>query len=386
MKIPFLSFKQMNAVIKPEVMAAFEHFFDSNWYILGDRVQQFENEYAQFNHVAYCVGVSNGLDALHIALKTLGIGKGDEVLVPSNTYIATVLAISFVGATPVFVEPDISTYNIDPSKIEEKISSKTKAILPVHLYGQCADMKAILQIAKKHNLYVIEDNAQSQGSMCDGKLAGSFGDMNATSFYPGKNLGALGDAGAITTDNKQLAELSATIRNYGSSRKYFNEVIGMNARLDECQASILSVKLKYLPGWNEERVRIAGWYAEQLKSLDNVVLPALAAECTSVYHLYVIRSSQRNSLQQYLTENGIGTLIHYPVPPHLQKAYADLNYKRGDFPIAEKIADTCLSLPIFIGMSFEEVSYVCDTIKNFISIRPGICLRSVLSYHAISMN
>ncbi|MBK9329846.1 MAG: DegT/DnrJ/EryC1/StrS family aminotransferase [Sphingobacteriales bacterium] len=367
MQVPFLSFNEMNQSIKREVMVAFEQFFDSNSYVLGNRLRLFENEYANFNGIAHCVGISNGLEALHIALKTLNIGKGDEVIVPSNTYIATVMAVSYVGATPVFAEPDALTYNIDPLKIEEKITGRTKCIMPVHLYGQSCEMDKIMDIAKRHGLYVVEDNAQSQGAVCMGKMTGSFGNINATSFYPGKNLGALGDAGAITTNDAALAGRAELLRNYGSKEKYYNEEIGLNARLDECQAAILSIKLKYLEEWNKERNRIAGWYMEQLKEVTGIILPEVADNCTSVYHLFVIRTAKRSNLQKYLAENGIGTLIHYPVPPHLQKAYSYLNYKPGSFPIAENMAATCLSLPLYIGLKLDEVTYICDTIKNFCS-------------------
>ncbi|MCS6989731.1 MAG: DegT/DnrJ/EryC1/StrS family aminotransferase, partial [Chloroherpetonaceae bacterium] len=252
-KIPFLSFEAMNAQIRDEIHQAFERVFFSNWYILGREVANFEAEYAKWNQVRFCVGVASGLDALHLSLRALGIGKGDEVIVPSNTYIATVLAVSFVGATPVFVEPRLDTYNIDPERIEEAITPRTKAIMPVHLYGQACEMDRIMDIAKKYGLYVVEDNAQAHGATYNGKLTGSFGIVNGTSFYPGKNLGALGDAGAITTDDEALYRKCQTLRNYGSQKKYYNEIIGYNSRLDELQAAFLSVKLKYLEKWTEER-------------------------------------------------------------------------------------------------------------------------------------
>lgn len=365
MKIPFLSFEATNKVIKPAIMQTFEEFFDSSWYILGDRVKKFEKEYAAFNSVTSCVGVSNGLDALHIALKTLEIGTGDEVIVPSNTYIATLLAVSYVGATPILVEPDIQTYNIDPKKIEAAITAKTKAIMPVHLYGQACEMDTIMAIAKKHGLFVIEDNAQAQGATYKEKITGSWGDINGTSFYPGKNLGALGDAGAVTTNDEALAKKIAALRNYGSEKKYFNEVIGFNMRLDECQAAFLSVKLKYLEVWTSQRQEIAAWYNEALKEINDLILPSIANDASHVYHLYVIRTSRRDYLQKYLQENGIGTLIHYPVPPHLQKAYNHLGFKKGDFPIAEEIADTCLSLPLWIGMKLIDVEFVAETIHKY---------------------
>lgn len=365
MKIPFLSFELINKQIKAETLASFEQFFDNAWYVLGEQIKKFEREYASFNEVEHCVGVSNGLDALHIALITLGVRKGDEVIVPSNTYIATVLAISYVGATPVFVEPDIKTYNIDPARIKAAITSKTKAIMPVHLYGQSCEMEAIMAIAKKHHLYVVEDNAQAHGAAYSNKLTGSWGNINGTSFYPGKNLGAFGEAGAITTDDEELAQKSMTLRNYGSQKKYHNDVIGFNMRLDECQAGFLSVKLKYLKEWTRQRQETAGWYKEALKEIENLILPSVAENATHVYHIYIVRTKQRDQLQKYLAENGIGTLIHYPIPPHLQKAYQFLGYKKGDFPIAEEIADTCLSLPIWPGMKESEVTYVVEKITDF---------------------
>jgi dTDP-4-amino-4,6-dideoxygalactose transaminase len=313
------------------------------------------------------VGISNGLDALHIALMALGIGKGDEVIVPSNTYIATALAVSYVGATPIFVEPNIETYNIDPALIEKAISPKTKAIMPVHLYGQACEMEAIKAIADKHKLYIIEDNAQSQGASYKGKITGSFGDINGTSFYPGKNLGALGDAGAITTNNIELAQKAMVLRNYGSQKKYYNEVIGHNMRLDECQAAFLSVKLKQLNNWTIQRQEIANWYNGALIGIEQIILPKIAQGATHVYHLYLIRTEKRNELQNYLTENGIGTLIHYPIPPHLQEAYSSLGFKKGDFPIAEKIAETCLSLPMWPGMTKDMVDQIASSIKLYFS-------------------
>lgn len=366
MQIPFLSFAETNKQIKGEIISGFEKFFDKSLYVLGEEVKTFEQSYAVFNQTKYCVGISNGLDALHLALKSLYIGKGDEVIVPSNTFIATVLAVSFVGATPVFVEPDIHTYNIDPSKIEAAITSHTKAIMPVHLYGQACEMDAIMKLAEKHGLKVIEDNAQAQGAMFHNKLVGSFGHINATSFYPGKNLGALGDAGGITTDDEDLANKVRMLRNYGSEKKYHNEAIGFNMRLDECQASFLNVKLKYLSEWIIQRQGIAELYNKHLAGIQNIITPKITDGATHTYHLYVIRSAQRDALQKYLNDHGVGTLIHYPVPPHLQEAYADLGYKKGDFPIAEEIAETCLSLPVWPGLQENQIVYIADCIKKFV--------------------
>jgi dTDP-4-amino-4,6-dideoxygalactose transaminase len=369
MKVPFLNFTPMHQSIKVEMQEAFNRVYDSNWFVLGKEVEQFENAYAAFNQVNHTVGLSNGLDALHLALKACGIGVGDEVIVPSNTYIATVLAVSYVGARPVFVEPNEETYNIDPNLIEAAITSKTKAIMPVHLYGQACEMIAILELANKYKLFVIEDNAQSQGATFDGKTTGSWGHANATSFYPGKNLGALGDAGAITTNSDELAQKVKVFRNYGSQKKYYNEVIGHNMRLDELQAALLSVKLNKLNEWTAQRQQIAAWYDEALKDVDGIILPKIAEGATHVYHLYVIRTNKRDELQNFLHDNGVGTLIHYPIPPHLQEAYKDLGYKKGDFPIAEEIADTVLSLPLWPGITHAEVLLVSETILNFVNER-----------------
>ncbi len=355
----------MHNEVHDELQSAFNDVLKSNWFVLGNHVSQFEEDYSQFNHVKHVVGISNGLDALHLSLMALGISKGDEVIVPSNTYIATVLAVSYVGAIPVFVEPHIETYNIDPEKIEAAITSKTRAIMPVHLYGQACQMNRILEIANKYNLFIIEDNAQSQGASFNGKMTGSFGKINGTSFYPGKNLGALGDAGAVTTDDEELARKIRVLRNYGSNKKYYNDTIGYNMRLDEIQAAFLSVKLKYLVKWIAQRQEIASYYNDCLKEIPGLILPKTTDNATHSYHLYVIRTNKRDELQQHLTENGIGTMIHYPIPPHLQEAYSHLGHKRGDFPIAEELADTMLSLPMWPGMTEEQVSIVCKKINDF---------------------
>nr|WP_299988996.1 DegT/DnrJ/EryC1/StrS family aminotransferase [uncultured Pontibacter sp.] len=365
MTVPFLNFEPMHSAIKAEMRNAFEKVYDSYWYIMGKQLSDFEKAYSRFNQVEHVIGVSNGLDALHLALKALNIGPGDEVIVPSNTYIATALATSYVGATPVFVEPDQSTYNISPNNIEEAITSRTRAIMPVHLYGQACNMDAIMEIAKKHGLYVIEDNAQAHGAAFASKITGSWGHANGTSFYPGKNLGALGDGGAVTTNDSEVAMRIRALRNYGSQVKYKNEFIGHNMRLDELQAAFLTIKLKYLQRWTAQRQQIAAWYNENLSVLDDLVLPYVHPEATHVYHLYVIKTKLRNELQEYLANHNIGTLIHYPIPPHLQKAYVHLGYKSGDFPIAEELANTCLSLPLWPGMDNKEVLQVCDVIKRF---------------------
>lgn len=368
MKIPFVAFDEINNRIKNDLVQIFEDFVDSKYYVLGNKVSEFENEYALFNQMEYCVGLASGLDGLFLALRVLEIGEEDEVIVPSNTYIATVLAISMVGAKPIFCEPILQTYNLDPKKIENLISNKTKAIMPVHLYGQCCEMDTIMEIAQKYNLFVVEDNAQSQGATHKGKMTGSFGHINATSFYPTKNLGALGDAGAITTNSKDYADKMKKIRNYGSNKRYFNEIKGVNSRLDELQAAILTYKLKTLEAYTFEREEIARMYSENLENITEINLPKTHPDFKNVFHLYVIRTQKRDLLKDYLEKNGIGTVIHYPIPPHLQEAYKNLGYKKGDFPIAEEIADTILSLPLYIGMKKEEVLYVCQIIKQFFNV------------------
>lgn len=365
MNIPFVNFAPAHDAIRDEMKQAFDQVYDSNWFVLGKQVEAFEQAYAAFNQTSSCVGISNGLDALHIALKVLGVGPGDEVIVPSNTYIATLLAVSYVGAKPVMVEPDPETYNIDANRIEAALTPATKAIMPVHLYGQACNMEAIMDIAGKHHLFVVEDNAQAQGATYSGKLTGSWGHINGTSFYPGKNLGALGDAGAVTTNDISLARKAEILRNYGSEKKYYNEVIGHNMRLDELQAAFLSVKLKHLPEWTRQRQQIAAWYGEALADAAHIVLPKVADKATHVYHLYVIRTERRDELQAYLAAEGIGTLIHYPIPAHMQKAYASLGFQKGDFPIAEEIARTCLSLPMWPGMTKDDVSIVAEAMRKF---------------------
>lgn len=365
MTVPFLSFDAMNEAFREEAKATFERFFDSKWYVLGEMTKQFELDYAKFNQTQHAIGISNGLDALQIALRVLAIGQGDEVIVPSNTYIASALAVSYVGATPVFVEPNPLTYNIDPERIREAITPNTKAIMPVHLYGQACEMDVIMEIAKQNGLFVVEDNAQAHGAAFNGKLTGSFGELNATSFYPSKNVGALGEAGAITCDDADLAQKVRVIRNYGSQQRYYNEIKGFNARIDELQAGLLSVKLKHIERWTAERQQIAAWYREALKDCDTIKLHQIAEGATHVYHLFVISHSKRDELQQFLQSKGVGTVIHYPIPPHLQEAYKDLGYQKSDFPIAEQIAETILSLPLFIGMTQSQVEYIATCIKEF---------------------
>lgn len=343
--IPFLDLKAGYTELQPEIDAAIKRVLDSGWYILGEEVNNFEQEYASYCEAKYCTGVANGLDALHLALLALGVSAGDEVIVPSNTYIATWLAVSQCGATPVPVEPDPATYNIDPARIEAAITKRTKVILPVHLYGQPADMDQILSIARKHGLKVLEDGAQSHGARYKGKRIGAHGDVVAWSFYPGKNLGAYGDGGAITTNNAEIAERVRVLGNYGSRVKYVNDIKGCNSRLDPLQAATLRVKLRVLDQWNARRTKIANFYNTELAT-KGIIVPFVPEWAEPAWHLYVIQHPHRDSMQKKLSDAGIGTLIHYPIPPHLQQAYATEGYVKGRLPIAEQMAQQLLSLPI----------------------------------------
>lgn len=360
--VPFLDLKEINSQYQPEIDMAIKKVNESGWYILGKEVDEFETKFAEYCGVKHCIGVGNGLEALILILKAWEFEKGDEVIVPANTYIASILAVSRVGATPVFVEPGINTYNIDPEKIEEKIIKKTKAIMAVHLYGQAADMEKINLIAQKYNLKVIEDSAQAHGAICNGKRTGSLGDASGFSFYPGKNLGALGDAGAVTTNDDELAEKIRILRNYGSKIKYVNLFKGDNSRLDELQAAILRIKLKYLDADNAKRREISKYYRENIKN-DRVILPQTIDELSHVWHLFVIRTENRDKLSDYLKENGINTMIHYPIPPHKQQAYSEFNHLH--LPVTEKIHNEVLSLPISPVLKKEDVEKVVNAINNY---------------------
>ena len=363
--IPFFSVHAMHAAVRAEVLAATARVYDAGWYVLGPEVTQFEQAYSIFNQVAHTVGVGNGLAALTLALRVLGIGPGDEVLVPSNTYIATWLAISHVGAVPVPVEPDLATSNLDPARLAAAITPRTRAIMPVHLYGQPCRMREIMALASHHGLLVIEDNAQAQGATFDGQLTGSFGNANATSFYPTKNLGALGDAGAVTTADAGLAAHLRQLRNYGSAQKNQHEILGYNSRLDELQAAVLSVKLRHLATWTAQRRQLAAWYSQYLADMPGLRLPAVAPGASPVWHLYVVHTMQRTALQRHLAASGIDTLVHYPTPPHQQPAYAHLGLTHGALPIAEQLAATCLSLPLWPGMTEEMVTLVAASVRQF---------------------
>lgn len=346
MSIPFLDLKAINLLQQDQIEEAMRRVLRSGWYVLGKEVDAFEQAFAAYCGTRHAIGVANGLDAIFLVLKAWGVGPGDEVIVPSNTYIATWLAASHCGATPVPVEPIAGTYNLDPARVEAAITARTKAIVPVHLYGQCADMDPLMAIAQRHGLKVVEDGAQAHGALYHGRRAGALGHAAAFSFYPGKNLGALGDGGAITTDDDELAQQLRTLRNYGSQKKYHNEVIGFNSRLDELQAAILSVKLPALDGQNARRAALAALYTEHLAGIPGLLLPAVQAGTTPVWHLYVVRHAQRDALAAALAATGIGTLVHYPIAPHRQAAYATMGLGDGAFPIAEAIHREVLSLPM----------------------------------------
>jgi dTDP-4-amino-4,6-dideoxygalactose transaminase len=362
MTVPFLDLKTINLAHEAALKAAFDRVLHSGWYILGKEVKAFEDEFAQYCGVHSAIGVSNGLDALHLILRAYDIGAGDEVIVPANTYIATWLAATYTGATPVPVEPAAGTYNLDPTLIEAAITPRTRAIMVVHLYGQAADMDPIMAIAKKHGLKVIEDAAQAHGALYKGRRVGGLGDAAGFSFYPGKNLGALGDAGAVTTNDPKIADKIRVLLNYGSRKKYHNEVVGYNCRLDELQAAILRAKLPFLDAETDRRRAIAVQYQDAFSGT-GLVLPVVIPDADPVWHLYVVRTSDRAGLQKRLADAGIATMIHYPVPPHLQPAYAGLGFGTGTFPLTEDIHHEILSLPIGPTMSDEEVALVIEAVK-----------------------
>lgn len=364
-QIPFLDLKSAYLELKNELDSAYHRVMNSGWFILGREVEAFEHEFATYCGVKYCVGVGNGLEALHLILRAYGIGDGDEVIVPSNTYIATWLAISYAGAKPIPVEPDTRTYNLDPERVESSITPRTRAVLPVHLYGQPADMDPLMVIAGKYNLKVIEDSAQAQGARYKGRKSGNLGHAAGFSFYPGKNLGALGDAGAIVTNDNVLAERVRGLRNYGSKVKYDNDEKGYNSRLDEMQAAFLRVKLKYLDEWNSRRSKIASVYLESLADVHQLTLPRFPEWASLIWHIFPILHPERDDLQIYLREKGVDTMIHYPVPPHLSKAYSDLGMRKGTFPIAETIAASELSLPIGPHLSVDDAEYIADAIRSY---------------------
>ena len=335
----------------------------SGWYVLGNEVKCFEEEFAQYLGAKYCVGLASGLDALWIAFKALGIGDGDEVIVQGNTYIASVMGITINGAKPVFVEPD-EYYNIDATKIEEKITDRTKAILVVHLYGQASNMEPIIDLCHKYSLKLVEDCAQSHGAAFQGRMTGTFGDIGCFSFYPSKNLGAFGDAGAIVTNNEEIAENIRIFRNYGSEKRYYNKVVGANSRLDEIQAGLLRVRLQHLNELAEEKKKICEKYLCKINN-DKIILPKIRKGATHIWHQFVVKCELRDQLISYLSERNIGTIIHYPIPPHLSEAYKGLQVREGSLPITEKYAKTVLSIPLYNGMTEEEQDYIIDVINRF---------------------
>lgn len=363
-RIPFVSFEKMHSEIEHELRTAFDTVLASNWFIQGEELAAFEQEFAAYCGAKYCVGCGNGLDALYLILRAFGIGDGDEVIVPANTYIATALAVSYTGAKPVFVEPRENTFNINPDLIEAAVTERTRAIMAVHLYGQPAEMDEIIRIARRHDLKVIEDAAQAHGAVYKGEKTGHLADAAGFSFYPGKNLGALGDGGAVVTDDGALAEKVRALGNYGSDYKYHHIYKGNNSRLDELQAAFLRVKLRELGRWNQERRRIAKRYITEIKN-PRLRLPAVFGDTEHVYHVFGICCDTRDELEKYLNENGIGTNKHYPTPIHLQGAYAELNLPTGTFPVAERLSETELSIPMFYGLTEDEVDYVIEKLNAF---------------------
>ena len=366
MKVSFVDLKRQYNSIGAEIRQRIEKVMENTDFVLGEEMRVFERDFAKYCEAKHCIGVDSGTQALHLALRALGVGQGDEVIVPANTYIATALAVSYAGAKPVLSEMDPETYNLDAEKIEEKITEKTKVILPVHLFGMPADMKPILEVAEKKGLKVLADACQAHGARYNGKRVGALGDAGCFSFYPGKNLGAYGDAGAVTTNDSEVAEKIEMLRNYGQKKKYFNDFKGFNSRLDCMQAAVLNVKLKYLDEWNSARRKHAEYYTKLLEGA--AVLPTEPDYAESVYHLYVIRTGEgkRDALQEFLKQNEILTGIHYPLPIHLQKAYSDLGHKKGDFPMTEKDADELLSLPMFPELKNEEIEFVAEKTREFL--------------------
>ena len=363
--IPFISLEHINFSIREELEKAFQEVIESNYFVLGENLKQFEKEYANYNNTKYCVGVASGLDALVLSLTALGVEKGDEVIVPANTFIASLIAISKVGAIPVLIDVNKNDFNIDVEKVERLITKETKAIMAVNLYGQSAELLKLKKITKNHDLLLIEDNAQSQGAKTEGEITGSVGITGCTSFYPGKNLGAFGDGGAITTNDEKTYKKLLALRNYGSTKKYFHDIIGVNSRLDEMQAAFLRIKLRKMNEWNAERNKIAARYKKNLKEVLEIELPHTNLGNEHVYHLFVIKAKKRNELQSFLDQEGICTLIHYPIPCHLHKAYAFLNYKKGDFPTTEGLSEQILSLPMYIGLKNDDIDYVCNKLITF---------------------
>lgn len=363
--VPFLDVRAATLELETPILEAIERVVRSGWYIRGHETTAFESEFAAFTGAKHAVGVGNGLDAIALALQALGVGPGDEVIVPSNTYIATWIAVEHTGARPVGVEPIVGQWNLDPARVEDAITSRTRALVPVHLFGQPAELAGLLEVAKKHGLVVVEDAAQAHGARYQGRRIGAHGDAVAWSFYPGKNLGALGDGGAVTTDDPDVAARVRSLGNYGSSQKYVNDLLGSNSRLDEIQSAVLSVKLRHLDGWNARRQAIAERYGEELADIEDLRLPSVAPGREHVWHLYVVDHPLRDELQNHLAGNGVQTLVHYPIPPHLSGAFAPLGLGEGTFPIAEQGARTHLSLPIGPHMSDADITQVVEACRSF---------------------
>lgn len=360
--IKFLDLYKINERLRKEINGKITQVLDSGWYLLGEETENFEQNFAKYCGVKHCIGVANGLESLNLIIRGYGFAQGDEIIVPANTYIASILAISENGCTPILVEPDINTYNINPDLIEKKITSKTKAIMVVHLYGQAVQMQKIWALAQKYNLKIIEDSAQAHGAKYQNKRVGSLGDASGFSFYPGKNLGCVGDGGCVTTNDDELAQKIKALRNYGSHKKYHNVFIGMNSRLDEIQAGILDIKLKFLDEDNQKRKEIAKYYRKNIKN-SSIILPNVYAEDAHVWHLFVVRTKQRDNFQKYLLDNEIQTIIHYPIPPHKQECYKLWN--NLSYPITEEIHKSVLSLPISPVMSNDEVKKVVEIINEY---------------------
>ncbi len=369
MDIPLVDLKSQLKFIKKEALEKVESILDKCNFILGDEVSQFEKEFAAYINAKYCIGVANGTDALHLSIRAANIGHGDEVIVPANTFIATALGVTLAGATPVFVDINEKNFLLDVNQAKRQITSKTKAIIPVHLYGRMMDLTELQALAQKHQLTIIEDAAQAHGARLNGKYAGTIGVMGCFSFYPGKNLGAFGDGGLIATNSDEIYDKVIALRNYGSPKKYHHPVIGFNSRLDTLQAAFLSIKLKFLDQYNNARYEAATKYVESLNSISDIILPEIPPKGSHVFHLFVIRTSRRDELLQYLNDKGIGAGIHYPIPIHLQGAYKNLGYTEGSFPVTEKLAKEILSLPIFPEISDEQIKYITDHIKKYFKFR-----------------
>ena len=369
MKVPILDLKPAYDELRTQLDAAYHRVMESGWLLLGRELEAFEQEYAASVGAKHCIGVANGLEAMQLVLMAIGVKAGDEVIVPSNGYIATWLAVTHVGATPVPCEPDPRTYNLDPARVASRITARTRVILPIHLYGQTADMTALNALARPRGIFVLEDAAQSHGARCGGAAAGALGSAAGVSFYPSKNLGAMADGGAVLIDDDRLADKLRHLRNYGSKVRYQNEYLGMNSRLSELQAAFLRAKLPKLPEWNARRVARARQYFDRLNGVGDLVLPFVPSWAEPVWHLFVVRTARRDALQHHLAQHGIGTQIHYPTPPHLSPAYAHAGGKQGDFPIAEKLAAEVLSLPIGPHVSAAQIDHVCAAVRDFFAAK-----------------